>query len=74
MITADVLPALRPHVFRSELDASLHRTAAWLREACCALHGHDPLLHFDASRVCLKCANCGRETPGWTIDRSTRAA
>jgi hypothetical protein len=72
MITTHVLPALRPHAIAGELDTYLHRVGTWLQEACCSLHGHDLLLHFEQGRVCLKCANCGRETAGWTIDRRLR--
>ena len=42
------------------------RMHAWVRETLCALHGHDLLLHFEPGRrVCLRCADCGHETPGW---------
>jgi hypothetical protein len=38
-----------------------------VRIALCALHGHDLLLHFERGRrVCLRCVNCGHETPGWS--------
>ena len=36
--------------------------------ALCSLHGHDPLLHYDQTRIYLRCASCGHETPGWKLD------
>lgn len=38
-----------------------------LRHTLCGLRGHDALLHFERNRVCLRCASCGHETPGWEI-------
>jgi hypothetical protein len=73
MITTHVLPALRPHVTEIELHEHVRRGVTWLREACCGLHGHDLLLHFEKSRLCLKCAGCGFETPGWRIERMKHA-
>lgn len=34
----------------------------------CLVHGHQDLLHYESRRVFLHCAECGRETPGWTLD------
>jgi hypothetical protein len=39
----------------------------------CGLHGHDRLVHFEQSRMFLRCVSCGHETPGWEI-RETRPA
>ncbi len=36
----------------------------------CGLHGHDPMLHYDESRIYLRCASCGHETPGWELEQS----
>lgn len=36
----------------------------------CGLHGHDPMLHYDQSRIYLRCASCGYETPGWELEQS----
>jgi len=70
MITAHVLPQLRPHTVAVELDVLMRRTIAWLQARCCAVHGHDLLLHFDRNRICLRCAGCGFETRGWSIERA----
>lgn len=37
----------------------------FLRIWLCGLHGHDDLRHFERTRLSLKCASCGRQTPGW---------
>jgi hypothetical protein len=33
----------------------------------CGLQGHDSVLHFEASRVMMRCTSCGHDTPGWEI-------
>ena len=40
-----------------------------VREAFCALHGHDSLLQFEHDRMFLKCVSCGYESPGWALDK-----
>jgi hypothetical protein len=53
---------------RSPVFAWLRRLRSWLREGWCALlPGHDMLLHTTPERMCLRCASCGHETPGWRI-------
>jgi hypothetical protein len=44
------------------------RIRTWLRQASCGLSGHDHLLSSQGGRMCLRCWNCGHETPGWTFD------
>ena len=56
------LPAAAPMTLQTVREA-----ARRVRIAFCALHGHDLLLHFERGRrVCLRCVNCGHETPGWS--------
>jgi hypothetical protein len=38
-----------------------------LRQAVCALHGHDTLVQFERDRMFLRCVSCGHETPGWAL-------
>jgi len=40
----------------------------WMREAVCALRGHDMVLLFEPDRLSLGCLACGARTKGWTID------
>ena len=40
----------------------------WMRQAVCALRGHDMVLQFEPDRLCLGCLACGARTRGWTID------
>jgi hypothetical protein len=42
------------------------RGALALRPRCIAL-GHDDEVSRDRHRLFLRCAHCGRETPGWTV-------
>lgn len=44
--------------------------AQMLRRVFCALRGHDFLLHFERTRLSLRCSTCGRETPGWPVESS----
>jgi hypothetical protein len=39
-----------------------------LRPVYCGMHGHDPLLQFQHERMFLRCASCGHETPGWSLN------
>ena len=41
---------------------------AVVREAACARRGHDYLQHAEHGRLFLRCADCGHETDGWSID------
>jgi hypothetical protein len=45
----------------------LARMAGRLGQMFCAIHGHDAVLHFEASRVMMRCTSCGHDTPGWEI-------
>lgn len=49
-------------------SASESPTLDRVRRMICALHAHDLLLHFESDRLSLRCATCGWESPGWTID------
>ena len=42
--------------------------AVLVHEAACALRGHDYLQHAEAGRIFLRCADCGHETQGWSLD------
>jgi hypothetical protein len=36
----------------------------------CVLVGHDDVVARAPERLWLRCAECGRETPGWRLTRS----
>jgi hypothetical protein len=45
-----------------------------LQQGICALRGHDLRLRFETNRLSLRCANCGWDTPGWSVaSRAARA-
>ena len=46
------------------------RIVTWMTQLYCGLHGHDALMQFEKGRVCLKCASCGHETPGWMLTQA----
>ena len=37
----------------------------------CLVHGHQNLWHWEPGHIFLRCGECGRETPGWTLDLPT---
>jgi hypothetical protein len=41
-----------------------------LRQMYCGMHGHDSLLQFQQDRMFLRCASCGHETPGWSLNEA----
>ena len=43
------------------------RIATRIGQVVCGLHGHDAVLHFEGSRVMMRCTSCGHDTPGWEI-------
>ena len=45
-----------------------------IRKMYCGMHGHDSLLHFEKDRMCLQCASCGYQSPGWEIGERRRPA
>jgi hypothetical protein len=43
------------------------RAMGRLGQLFCGLRGHDSVLHFEGSRVMMRCTSCGHDTPGWEI-------
>jgi len=43
------------------------KLATRLGQVMCGLHGHDSVLHFEGSRVMMRCTSCGYDSPGWEI-------
>ena len=43
------------------------RAITRLGQMLCGLGGHDSVLHFEGSRVMMRCTSCGHNTPGWEI-------
>lgn len=53
----------------------LSRAVDLIVQLICGLHGHDELLHFEATRLSMRCTTCGHETPGWELKApASRAA
>ena len=70
MVT-ETLPWIRSLAGSLTGDATTiaHRFGRLAAERLCAVHGHDFVLGFEPRRYFLRCAACGHETPGWTLDR-----
>lgn len=49
-----------------------NRYFAVARRLLCGLQGHTGVLHFEPTRLSLRCLRCGAETPGWAIDVQPR--
>lgn len=45
----------------------LTRTFTRLGQVLCGMGGHDSVLHFEGSRIMMRCTSCGYDTPGWEI-------
>lgn len=52
---------------RSVVSTWFARFMAVLARLFCGLRGHDSVLHFEQSRVMLRCTSCGYESPGWDV-------
>ena len=70
-----VMLAARVHIGDWSLDDTkavgafgLLRLVRWMREAVCALRGHDMILQLEPGRLCLCCLACGARTKGWIIE------
>ena len=63
----DTLPKVHLSGAAPAIEQTVREVRRRVRIGLCALHGHDLLLHFERGhRVCLRCVNCGHETPGWS--------
>ena len=56
--------AWTPHVYRRRHHRTLSKA---IRHSFCGLWGHEYLFETEPGRVFLRCADCGRETPGWHV-------
>lgn len=51
----------------------VNRFITRVAQAFCSLRGHDSVLHFEGSRVMMRCTSCGHDSPGWeTSGRAPR--
>jgi hypothetical protein len=65
-----VAPAVEQVDNAHRADGFGERVLGRMRQAMCALHGHDSLLQFEQERMFLKCVSCGYETPGWELNET----
>jgi hypothetical protein len=47
----------------------LGTTLARIQQIVCGWRGHDSVLQFDQSRMFLECMSCGRQSPGWQLEK-----
>ena len=51
----------------------VNRVISRVAQAFCSMRGHDSVLHFEGSRVMMRCTSCGHDSPGWeTSGRAPR--
>ena len=49
------------------------RAAGRVGQMICGARGHHSVLHFEGTRVMMRCTGCGHDTPGWDVSgRSPR--
>ena len=53
----------------SRVTGDIAALRVWFRQVSCGFGGHMMVLRFEPRRVSLECVGCGKQTPGWTIDR-----
>jgi hypothetical protein len=58
---------LRPTPLGAHAEQGRWLALTYVRHRLCGLKGHDLLLHFERRRLCLQCADCGWQSPGWDI-------
>jgi len=54
----------------SAVSRSYARQQLWnvFRQMCCRVTGHKAEIELSTGKLALKCARCGWESPGWTLD------
>ena len=57
-----------PAVSLAHPEAWAYALLTRVHRGWCAMRGHEFLLHFAPRRVSLTCADCGWESPGWTLE------
>jgi len=58
--TSDVTP-------EQSVQGTVARLMGRLGQLMCGFRGHDSVLHFEGSRVMMRCTTCGHDSPGWEI-------
>ena len=56
-----------PSISAAQAEEWMQGVVARVHRGFCAMRGHDLLLHFEPRRLSLRCADCGWESPGWTL-------
>jgi hypothetical protein len=65
--TADVASTGSNRVVHDQTGGAVARAMSRLGQLYCGIRGHDSVLHFEGSRVNMRCTSCGHDTPGWEI-------
>ena len=75
MSAVDLLAGGEPRRLAHDVQAptrALLRAIRTFGQVMCGWRGHSAMLHFEPGHLCLRCAWCGHETPGWTIGSPSR--
>jgi hypothetical protein len=67
-----VLAAVAGAIWTQMPRVTLRWNSRWLSLKCCFL-GHEDWIRRTPDRLYLECFECGRETHGWTTDRTHRS-
>jgi hypothetical protein len=71
IVLAHVLPkfeAISGDLHLTAMRRGVRGASVRVWQIACGVSGHDYLRHASRDRIFLRCATCGRETPGWHID------
>jgi len=70
-MSVHILPAaLRDQNIDIAVGRAWRTARGVVREAVCAISGHNYLLRAADHRLYLRCIDCGHETTGWSVDGS----
>ena len=73
LLKTTVLAAVAGAMWTQKPQVTLRwNSRRWLSWKCCFL-GHEDWIRRTPDRLYLECFECGRETQGWTIDRTQRS-
>jgi hypothetical protein len=65
--TADAAAPGSDRRAHEQTDSAVAWAMSRLGQLYCGLRGHDSVLHFEGSRVNMRCTSCGHDTPGWEV-------
>ena len=66
-LTATTAAAAAANDSNAPATSVMNRLAVRVGQFLCSMRGHDSVLHFEGSRVMMRCTSCGYDSPGWEV-------